>query len=244
MGITLDGYAENGAAAGNQTSGTVTLSTTLSNDVVEVVIYANGGSHSGSPHTVASVTSPNVTWTLRKRVDDTVNDHVLEKWHGVASAPLTNELITFTFSSQLDNWAATARGWGGVNTSSPYTTNVSLPAGFEESGSSENPSISGCSTSEAQTVMVTDVGDSGNSNHYPSGSQPSGWTICGTQAFAPGGVNFAETASAYQIETSVQTNLTVTWQVTVLQFCMIVDALVAVPVPGLGAHSQSVGVGF
>lgn len=239
MGLSLDGYAKN-AGGGNSTGGTVTFSNTNAGDLVEIVVFAEANGKAGSPFSITSLTSPSLTWTRRKQFQSTLNGgSFIEKWYAVASGVLTNEVITFTFNATMDDYAAYARGWSGADTVTPYDTNASLPV-TNSNNTNSAPTDSGCSTTAANAVITSDVGSGNFGNTFVV---PSGFTTCGASASTPNGTLGAEASGAYQIETSAQTSLTITWGNSLTNWLAIVDAVRAAPAPS-GNRSQSVSVGF
>lgn len=228
MGLALDGYGQN-AGGGNSASGTVMLTTANAADLIVLIVFAEGASKPGFPYSISSVSGAGLTWTKRKAfTSSNGGGQLIEIWYAQAAAILSSQTITFTFSATLDDFAAFAFGVSGYDTTTPWTTNVSLPATNSASASSD-PSVSGCSTSEANTMMIAAAGSS-NSGNFSSGSDPSGWSSLGTPPSTINGNLAAEAIGAYQLETSAQTNLTVTFQTAVTNWVAIVDAIRAAPV--------------
>src|SRR5260370_27857859 len=98
----IDGSAS-GTFGGS--SGTVTLTTTLANDVIIICIH---NEKSGSAQTVSTVTSTHLTWARRTSQawlnsggDASSNNQ--EIWWATASSALTSEVITVTLRAGSGN---------------------------------------------------------------------------------------------------------------------------------------------
>ena len=229
MAITQDGYASN--TGSNNTGGTVTLSTTNNNDIIVLAVYSEDSGHTPGG-IVNSVSSTNTTgWTKRSSTTSTVQGGggaALDIWYGKASAPLSSEVITLGLSASVDGWAAIAGGWSGVDQTTIWDTNGSLPAVNKADTGSSAPSVAGCSTTALNTAMLAFAGSPswmGGAGWANPGSAPSGWSGQGAvvNGFPPG--LFACEYGAFQIETSVQSGITVTFSNTIGQWIMAVDAL-------------------
>ncbi len=132
--------------AGNVTSVSGALTTTLSPDIIVCVIAISGVQ--GSPNTLTSCNGTGLAFTLRKRFSNDMSTNCaildvnpcnvnVEVWEAVAAAPLVAVTITANFASQLchstggnngcrASWAAI--GVNGVHsTATPHDPNVSLP---------------------------------------------------------------------------------------------------------------------
>lgn len=110
MALALDGSAENNSSGAS--SLTLTLTTSAANDVIIVCIAPNAGP-------VASVSSANVTYTKRSTNNLAGASFPEECWYGIASSPLSSEVITVTQQSSAFI-SAVAFGVSGANTSSPF----------------------------------------------------------------------------------------------------------------------------
>ena len=148
--LTLDGYAsaginETGGRIGNPgfDTGTVTLSTSLPNDVI-VLGVAMGGYYNAD--TVDTVTSTSgLTWKRRHQRwqvggyksggSTTVNQGLdIEIWWAHAPTALTNEVITVTSGGQnVGGMALIAFGVNGANYTTPWDTH-SQAGGYVENG--------------------------------------------------------------------------------------------------------------
>jgi Protein of unknown function (DUF2793) len=108
---TIDG--SNGTHGVN-TSGTITLTTTLTNDIICVCFSIGGGS-------ITSVTSPGLTFTQRSSQSGQGGEILM--WTALSTGALTGAVITFEFSG--DNFFQCAAF--GVNGATGFDPNGDLP---------------------------------------------------------------------------------------------------------------------
>ena len=66
----LDGYGANAATSGNQIGGSVSLTTSNTNDVVVLCVYNEAQGHTG-PVAIANVTTTGLNWTKRSQANNT-----------------------------------------------------------------------------------------------------------------------------------------------------------------------------
>lgn len=211
MAITQDGYATNKNSAGGTSSGTVTLSTTNANDIIIVAVMSDTQGHAGGS-VVTGVSSSNTTgWTKRASIPNATELTNLDIWYGKAASPLSSEVITFTFTAALDAWSVIGTGFSGVDQTTIWDTNGSLPASNTDTSSSLNPSVSGVSTSAVNTLLLTFAGGINFNSFSNPGSAPSGFTGMGTPAQSTAGNSFTELYGAFQTETAPQSGLTITY---------------------------------
>jgi hypothetical protein len=135
---------------------TITLSTTNSPDVIIVGGYSNNNNISG-------VSSSHVSWNGSARSLISASTNYAGEWEGIANAPLSNEVITLSFSGGTTFSTYTAFGISGANTSSPFDSNVALPA---TTTTTTPPSVS---TSNANDFIYSVVVDSSSSGSPGSG---------------------------------------------------------------------------
>lgn len=177
MALSLDSSA---TLLFNGTPGTITLSTSNSNDIIIVAAFLNGGP-------ITSVTSANLTFTLRVRILDSAGgDQYVEEWYAVASSPLSSEVITINGTVNGSYLEAVAFAISGANTSTIWDSNVSVPA------SNSTSTLLTVSTTNANDFIYAIYG------YISSGSPGSGWTQIGTGTYL-----FVE----YQIVSSTQSSL-------------------------------------
>jgi hypothetical protein len=138
--LSLDGSAHN---AGTGATTTVTLSTTLSNDIIYVVVYSNGGGGVG-----ALTVSGSTLGAFARRVGASTND--LSTYWKHAASPLTNEIITVTpGGAAFDSVTAFAVN-GAANTSSPFDSNGAIP--LADATAPTDPSTA--DTTSANTFII------------------------------------------------------------------------------------------
>jgi hypothetical protein len=137
--LSIDGSAHN---AGTGATTTVTLSTTLSNDIIYVVVYSNGGG--GSPLSVSGSTLGAFTHRA------SANNNDLSAYWKLAASPLTNEVITVTpIGAAFDSVTAFAVN-GAANTSSPFDANAAIP--LTDTTAAADPSTA--TTTSANTFII------------------------------------------------------------------------------------------
>lgn len=203
--MTIDGSATNSPAS--TSTPTVTLSTTLTNDVI--ILFAKHNSGTSANITSVSDTA-GLTWTKRKQGLWNGTNADQELWYAVSSSALTSDVITATFGASVGA-RLTAFGINGANTGTPFDSNVSLPG---STTSATSPTAVSINTTNANDMIIT---------QYVCGgctltSRPSGFT----QVIATGSV----TDVAYEVVSSAQTGLSVSYSVTTPNpNAMIVDAV-------------------
>ena len=255
MTITVDGYAAI-AGGGNVSTPDLNpgLSTTNSNDIIVFAVFSEWDGHTGGPGQITSVASTHTTgWTRRASIQSTLQGSgkgaTLDVWWGKAAAPLTGEVINSVLSAECDDVAIIAMGFSGVNQTTPFDVNSSLPASAKnDGGGSTTPSVPGASTSAINTLMLAFAG-AGSNGDFSTSSKPSGWTIMGTPPTTNNGSLAAEMAGAYQLETAAQSGLTVTFASAVLggtpsgSWIAVVDALQSA-VQAVVTKSSAALIGF
>lgn len=184
MALALDGSNSSVGTANGTT--TLTLTTTQSNDVIVAIIAANA---LGS-----SVTAPGLTFTQRSQANNSGSAWRVTTFYAIAASPLSNVTITLNWSNGNVLTSCWVFGVSGANTVTPWDTNGALPA---ISNSADNVTYS---TTNANDFVITGMTE-GNATPSP----PSGFTaIAGPNTSYFSGV-------AYQIVTSTQSGVNVTW---------------------------------
>lgn len=118
--LSLDGSGYVSLPFVPSTAATVSLTTTHANDVIVVDVVENST-------TVASVTdTAGLTWHLRA-VGGNSGDPIYE-YYAIAPTALTDDNIRVSFAGTASYVDLNAFGVSGVNPSSPFDTNASLPA--------------------------------------------------------------------------------------------------------------------
>lgn len=132
--VSLDG------ATSVSSSGTVTLTTTNANDIIEVVVsYTN---YTGTPGAEPVPTATGLTFNTRTFSYGNINGYQLVSFYAVASSALTNVTITVPAPGSGGNIVdVIAFGISGTNTTSPFDSNSGLPNNQSGSGISSGTAI-------------------------------------------------------------------------------------------------------
>jgi hypothetical protein len=196
-------------------SGTVTLSTSLTNDVIVVIV----GFDSAATRTVTSITdNAGLSWTKRSSLalasDGNSYTNDIEVWWAISTGTLSSDSITAHLSGSIDDATITAIAINGANTSSPWDTNAGLPATARGIITASNATLD-VSTTAVNTMLLGFVGNDG---HVGPGSYH-GWIAVSPDTSVPnadqsnGGATHAwGSGVAYQIVSSAQTNTALTLQ--------------------------------
>jgi hypothetical protein len=141
-------------ANGHASTATITVSTTAGNEVICIVV----GTESGA--TVSSMTSADLTWTLR------ASNSPLQIWWAPAAAIVTSEVVTINLSG-TDYYGITAFCVSGCSVSAPWDIAGALPLAVSTG------SPGGISTTAADTLVVFAIRST-----FTSGTPvPSGFTL-------------------------------------------------------------------
>lgn len=203
---TLDGSATN---FGNAQNGMVTLSTTQINDViiVDAAVTGNAGAAASSVSDTAGL-----TWT--KRTSQTiVSGTEMSEWWAVSSGILTSDVITINGNANATGFRHTAFGVNNANTTTPFDTNVSLPA--KSLGTTATALTETISTTHPNDMLIAFLRSTASLGTV---TEPSGFTqIQGSSA----------TDASYEGITSTQSNLGVaySWTGATTNSGLIVDAI-------------------
>lgn len=204
----------------NVRTGTITVSTSNSNDIIYVVLYTfKAGLTYNMP---SSANLPAGAWTQRGTISAGGNNGEMHCWYAVASSPLTNEVITVSTTA---NWGDNAHGANalvfsvsGANTASPFDSG--LPATLVNgngaaTGNSGTSSVT-ITTNNANDLIVGVVGlKAANAISFGGG-----FTVIN----APMG-NGISTADAYLVVSSAGSK-TITSTFTSTNWVTIADAFV------------------
>lgn len=153
MALTIDGTSS--ASGISVTSIPVTLTTGKTNDIIVLVIC----NRRGFVHTTVSGVSDTagLTWAKRSSItlDDAVSNFFMdfEIWWGASPRALSSDIITVTFGAAIIG-SVLAFGVNGASVSSPWDSNVSLPA-TASSAANSAPSLSGVSTTTANSLAFS-----------------------------------------------------------------------------------------
>jgi hypothetical protein len=213
--LAVDGTSTLGAYSEFTTSPTATLTTTKAGDLIVAQVFTAHISSNGTYCTVTGVSGGGLTWSKRQGADytDATNnyDSTVEVWTAVAPGALSNVVITATLSAQARYAGINAFGISGINTSSPYDSNASVPAsGHDNSAGSSVPGAT-ISTTNAHDFIL---GVFYNSGGYGNSLQ-SGFTAL-----------FQNTSALiqYKVVSSPQSNLSVNQGTSIPSWGAVVDA--------------------
>lgn len=203
-----------------------TYTATSSNDIILAFI---GCGQATTLPTVTGVTGGGLTWTQRSTKVTPTGKGRLSIWYAVASGGFSSTVVA-TFSSTCTAPVITVQGIAGANTTTPWDSNVSLPASATGTGTAMT--VSGVSTTNTLTYAVSGVGADGNSVQTSTG--PGGWAqldafgdltgVFWTQRI----VGIHNSAPLSSINVTMTAGATATW-------AMIVDALVDANQPAVGS---------
>lgn len=213
MALAIDGVTVSGQFKTTD-SVTLTKSTTLAGDVIVVGVQNNGGV------AVSSVTSTNLTFTLRKQfIDGTM---YIEEWRAIATAALSSEVITVQMDASTSGTAG-CFAISGADTVNPYDVNSSLVA--TGSGSSSVPNVT-LSTSNTDTIIFM-IGATGARTGNSAGAN---FTLLWSQIGVVGNANGGW--AQYRIVAAAQTDYNPAFNDSITTWDCIGDA-VQPPAPGV-----------
>ncbi len=244
--LAPDGYAIGCFGAATQsapctsgtTSGSATLTTVHSNDVI--IVLASNENQGGPLRTIAAsgVTAAGLSFLRRSGGSLSATPYSdAEVWYAIASSPLSSLAITVTLSGATDDCSIIAFGISGANTASPWDPNVSVPAGATGSTASI-PTASGVSTTDANDMILGFAGvlTAGDAS-FPTETAGSGFSLVTTPVDG-GGVGGSEASLEYKVVSATQSSSTVTFGTTTDssdRWIMEADAIQASPAPTSGA---------
>lgn len=239
MALAIDGTpsSNNSITTG---SGTVTLTTTSTNDVIIIISYIENTNAQGSTNKVTSVSATSGTGTVGSFTKRSATNgqpglnsggqlfNGLEVWWAVASTALTSKVFTVNFNIAADNAVLSAFAVSGSpSPSSPWDPNVSLPnVAINTAGSGATTPTSGsCTTTNAGGLVIYAL-ETANPNIISVGpGVPTGTTtIMNTEN--GGGSQQIYCSSARQA-TSLSSTVVI-WPNTEVGWIAYVDALTSV----------------
>ena len=219
--VLIDGFGY--AAPSGGSSQSVTLTTSLTNDIIVLGIYQENGSFGATIQTVTSVSGGSLTWAQRAGYSRTNNNAGrLEVWWALAASPLSAVTITVTLSGTTSQWGIIAFAANGPTTGAPFDANVSLPGTADPTtANGTSPVCSSLSTSSATDLLFALYGAQSPSLAGIRAT-PTGFTLLSYGSGFRASIGFKSV-------TSTQSGVTVTWggnggDVAPM---MIVDALTA-----------------
>ena len=213
----LDGSATY-ASAGNVAAGTVTLTTSNSNDIIYVFVTVRDNGP-----TVSSVTAGGLTFARRGTVVNAGNV-IGDAWFAIAGSALLSSAITVSLTGGSTRITITAFGVSGANTSCPFDPNVTSPS--TATGNSGTASVT-VSTSTANDFLLGLIAVwIPNGGTTPTFSPGTGFTTIQAVSSSAGGVSNVQGDSQYEVVSSSQTNLAVSGTINPAdQWGMIGDAI-------------------
>jgi hypothetical protein len=236
---TADGSAVVGNVATGTSSGTVTLSTSLTNDIIYISTFAR--SQGSSSPNITSITSSHVTWARRAQKQDHFTSGSAdcagcwadtELWWGAASATLSSEVITITYAATFDvdsKADVVVQAFNGTTSIvTPFDPNGVLPvtAGLV----AQVPSIT-LSTSNTNDMMVGVLGGI----IAAANCAATGWTATGRNT----GPHVQSVCFVYKTAATPQTGLTITFLTgSVTNWEAIADAITGGAPPSTGGLVQ------
>ncbi len=204
------------AAGGTAGTVSVSLTTTVANDVIYVVVGADLASG-----TINVPTATGLTFTQRGSTVSSTGSEVAA-FYAIATTSGTRTITATTASA--NGIAIVAFGVSGANTASPFDTHAGIPATATGTGSSASVTMS--TTNANDFIIGGFAGTQGT-----AGSAGSGFTLIQT-VNAAGNTNNFQTGSEDKIVSSAQTNLAVTFTLTTASNWQgIADAIVSGSTP-------------
>jgi hypothetical protein len=163
--LALDGSVWANYSSGSSiTSGA--LSTSNANDVVLVVV--SGLNNSGAAPTVTGVSGCGLSWAKRFSTGSTslpgVDKGDLDIWWAASSGALSSCAPTATYSTTPIAGDITVWGVSGANTTSPFDVNASIPKKASSTSPSATPTVTGVSTTAANTFLYAVAFPTGANN--------------------------------------------------------------------------------
>ena len=223
--LTIDGTPVSGIISGAATTtvASAAFTSSNSNDVVIALVTPIDTA------TVSSISGGGLTWIKRVAFTITTSSFDVastEEWYAIAASPLTSQVITATLSGPATAATITIFAISGANTTTPFDVNVSLPAtNSDVTGTSTAPTVTGISTTNANTFLISFVHLPGNGVTL---TEPAGFTrILAVNGFS-GSPTFKNDwgQSGREIVSSTQSNISVAYS-TVANWAMLVDAVQA-----------------
>lgn len=256
--LSLDGHSN--AQFSGTNSGTITLTTSDSDDVIVLLEY-NENTSSTTFATISSISDTvGLHWALRTATTTSALTSFYEPnaasdqevWYATSSAPLSSDTITVNLNNTTDDESMVAFGVNGVNLSAPWDTNSSLPVeSFDVGGIPGStpscpcaiPAVSGVYTNEPDEMLLGLVGNGTGGYNYGAGTPYTPGTGFTFIDAAPnnGGTNASDAEAEYETVNSQQSNATIAWGESDSNWLMMGDALVAASQPATGRIIRIVG---
>jgi hypothetical protein len=204
VACSTDGFGSNSAAL------TVSASTSSASGVIVVPTFLQN--NTGTAGTVTGVSGCSLTWNHRTgsgllplAYTDTVSSSGtnIDEYYAIYSSQLSACTITVSTTGTVNSQRVSYLAFTGVNTSTPFDANASLPAvNHKVDGSADFAalSVTGVSTTNSSDCAFSMLRTQGAAGTV---TNPSGWTSSGSSGTA--------TAFAYNILSSTLSSSTVAW---------------------------------
>ncbi|MDE1860902.1 MAG: hypothetical protein KGH72_04275 [Candidatus Micrarchaeota archaeon] len=112
-------------------SGTVTLSTSNTNDMIIIDAGFESTSTQGAQIVNSISDTAGLNWTMRNEIRLHPDSHNayddMEEWYAVSPSKLSSDVITVHLSGTIDDAVLNAFGISGANVTSPFDKNITLP---------------------------------------------------------------------------------------------------------------------
>jgi hypothetical protein len=204
-------------------------------DVLVLDLSVQGGPTGAAVASISSIVGGGLTWTQRSNQINTPtsgagNDigngasyQQFFRYYAVAASAVVSQTITVTVSvSNAMSMSITA--WSGVNSTTPWDTNGSLPAQAKSAAfnTASVPTVTGISTTNANSVLIAGV----SSQDATPPTVGSGYTL---DYSSLNGATYTNEiiGSQHKIVTSAQSGVSAAFGGSILDWIMTVDALQA-----------------
>jgi len=243
LGPSIDGQAN--ANFSGPSTGNVSLTTTQSDDIIVAIVHTETTGSSGYRPVGSIIDTAGLSWQRRAQYQwaggRNSNSNTLEIWWAYAPAALTADMITAHISGgNVDDATILAFGVAGADTTSPFDTNVSLPATATGGASTAStPSVAGASTGATRALVLA-----------VAGSPRAGGTSSSSADFTTlanftngGGSDWSSQQTEYKLATAPLINATVAFgtSFTIQNWGLIVDAIKA-PAAGIAPLALTVAL--
>lgn len=248
--IALDGHG-NGVAFSFATSVAITATIGSANDVLIIGVVTQGQAGFGVYNPITSITdnAGGLSWTLRKQIQGRESRFGaggngayldLEIWEATWSG--SGSITVTAHFAASDNVAGAVWAFSGANTVTPWDVNANAGVTGADPMLLSTITTTGQSTTNANTALIAIAGFC-----VPTSGTvgiPSSFSAIEQNVFEGGGSQEVTFTSAYQIVTSTQSSLTISWPGDTTQgYVAISDAI---QIAGAASSSPSralIGVG-
>jgi hypothetical protein len=230
------------AAINISCTGTVTTCQTTtaftaaqSNELLVALAACGQAANTSATVTSLSDNGPGLVWT--KRTDQTSGHNYQSVWTAQAVGSFSAKLTANYTGCASGDAIVAIFGVQGAPTSSPWDSNVALPA--KSTGSSSVPTTGPISTTNANTLLLS------FGNGFANIAAPTGWT------HVPGANNINNLAGCcasqgqidYKIVSSTQSSVTATYGTSETAWLTIGDAIDQAPFTGVHGSLMMLDVG-